>query len=162
MNYRVDVASEYQKIKFKMLRNSLLFSLALAIAIISDVLLVILAKEDYIVNLIIASAITVIFSCFTIFYFSNIYREMNMKYRYYKGYEGGIKSTDEVEVIKSSEELTYLNGLYVYPVLVKYIDNLLSQEKIIYSLNKELGYQEGDKLTITTYQRILIEAEKHS
>lgn len=162
MNYRVDVASEYQKIKFKMLRNSLLFSLALAIVIISDVLLVILAKEDYIVNLIIASAITVIFSCFTIFYFSKIYREMDLEYRYYKGYEGGIKSTDEVMVVKSSEELTYLNGLYVYPVLVKYINNLSSQEKIIYSLSKELGYQEGDKLTITTYQRILIEAEKHS
>ena len=162
MNYRVDVASEYQKIKSKMLRSSLLFSLALAIVIISDVLLVVLAKEDYIINLIIAIVITVIFSCFTIFYFTNIYYEMNMEYRYYKGYEGGIKSTDEVMVIKSSEELTYLNGLYVYPVLVKYIDNLSSQEKIVYSLNKELGYQEGDKLTITTYQRILIEAEKHS
>ena len=85
-----------------------------------------------------------------------------MECRYYKGYEGGIKSTDEVMVIKSSEELTYLNGLYVYPVLVKYIDNLSSKEKIIYSLSKELGYQEGDKLTITTYQRILIEAEKRS
>ena len=162
MDYRVDVANEYQRIKSKMLRSSLLFSLIFAVVIVGDVLLVVLAKEDYIVNLIIAIVITVLFSCFAIFYFSNIYREMDLEYRYYKGYEGGLKSVDEVVVVNSSDELTYLNGLYVYPMLVKYIDNLSSQEKIIYSLNKELGYQEGDKLTIKTYQRILIEAEKHS
>ena len=47
--------------------------------------------------------------------------------------------------------------------MVKYItDTLKEEDKIIFTLNKDLGYVEGDKLTITTYQRIIIQAEKHA
>ena len=160
-NYRLDVNYKYQKIKSKMLRHSLLFSLVLAVVIVSDVLLVILAKEDYLINLIIACVITVLFSYFATFYFTNIYSEMNAEYRYYKGYDSGLKSTDEVVFLKSSKELLYVNGLYVYPLIVTYVSPLETQDKIIYVTEEDLDYQMGDKLTITTYQRILIEAEKH-
>ena len=160
-NYRLDVSFEYQKSKSKMLKNSLLFSLVLAVVIIGDVLLVILAKEDYLINLIIACIITILFGFFAIFYFSNIFSEMDAEYRYYKGYESGLKSTDEVVMLKASKELAYVNGLYVYPLIVRYVSNLETQDKIIYTTSERLDYQEGDKLTITTYQRILIEAEKH-
>ena len=160
-NYRLDVSFEYQKSKSKMLKNSLLFSLILAVVIIGDVLLVILAKEDYLINLIIACIITILFGFFAIFYFSNIFSEMDAEYRYYKGYESGLKSTDEVVMLKASKELAYVNGLYVYPLIVRYVSNLETQDKVIYTISSHLDYQEGDKLTITTYERILIEAEKH-
>ncbi|MBP5574672.1 MAG: hypothetical protein J6X50_02885, partial [Bacilli bacterium] len=69
---------------------------------------------------------------------------------------------EEVVFLKKSDEPCYLNGLYVYPLIVRFVSNLSQQDKIIYTLNKDLEYIEGDKLTITTYQRVLIKAEKHS
>ena len=161
MNYCVDVNEEYQKVKSKFLRASLLFSLILTIVLVADVLLVILAKEKYQVNMIIAIAITSLFSWFAIYFFTNIYSEINARYRYFKGYDVGIKPSDEVIFVRKGDELCYINGLYVYPVWVNYYDNLTKKEKIIYTVNGDLAYQSGDKLTITTYQRILIRAEKH-
>ena len=161
MNYSVDINAEYQNIKSKFLRISLLFSLILTVVIVIDVLLVVLAKENYLVNMIIAIVITSLFSWFAIYFFTNIYGEINARYRYFKGYEAGIKPTDEVIFIRKGSELCYINGLYVYPVWVDYYDNLAKQEKIIYTVDDDLDYQSGDKLTITTYQRILVRAEKH-
>ena len=161
MNYRVDVEREYQKVKSKLFRLSLLFSLILTVVIASDVLLVILSKEDYLIQLIVAIIITSAFTWFTIFYFSNIYNEVNAKYRFYKGYGSGIHPVDEVIFVHQGEELTYINGVYAYPVSVEYVSTLSSKEKIIYVTEKNLGYEKGDKLTIETYQRILLKAEKH-
>ena len=161
--YSVDINREYQTIKSKLFRAALLFSLIFTVVLVSDVLLVLLANEDYLVNLIISIVISVLFIWFAIYFLSNIYSDMNAKYRYYKGYEGGLKPTDEVIFIKMSDELCYINGLYVYPLMVKYITNTLKEEdKIIFTLNKDLEYVEGDKLTVTTYQRIIIQAEKHA
>ena len=161
MNYRVDVSLEYQKAKSKLFRLSLLFSIILTVIIVVDTLLVVLAKEDYLVQLIVAITITILFAWFSLFYFFNIYNEANAHYRYFKGYESGIHQTDEVIYISQNDELTYVNGLYVYPVNVKYVSTLHDQEKIIYVTKKDLGYDNGDKLTIETYQRILLKAEKH-
>ena len=69
---------------------------------------------------------------------------------------------NEVVFIKKSDELSYINGLYAYPMAVRFVSNLESKDKIIYTLDKDLDLEAGDKLTITTYQRILIKAEKHS
>ncbi len=160
-NYRVDVNYEYDKVKSKMFRLSLLFSLILTVVIVGDVLLVVLSKENYLVQLIISIVITALFSWFAIFYFSNIYNEINAQYRYYKGYASGVQSTDEVIFLSQVDQLVYVNGLYVYPVNVRYVSSLQDQHKIIYSMEKNLGYEEGDKLTIETYQRILLKAEKH-
>ena len=161
-SYSVDVNNEYQKAKSTFLRYSLSFSLLLTAIIVSDVLLVALAKEDYRINLIIAIIINILFVWAAIYFFSNIYSEVNAKYRYFKGYDSGLHPVEEIIFIKQSDELSYVNGLYVYPVLVKYVSNLSEQEKIIYTLHKDLDLKEGDKLTVTTYQRILINAEKHS
>ena len=161
MNYSVDVNEEYQKVKSKILRASLLFSLILTMVIVGDVLLVVLSKEEFLVNMIIAIVITILFSWFAIYFFTNIYSDINARYRYFRGYDAGIKPTDEVVYIRKSYELCYVNGLYVYPIWVNYVSNLTTQEKIIYTLSSDLDYQSGDKLTITTYQRILVRAEKH-
>ncbi len=161
MNYRVDVSYEYDKVKSKLFRLSLLFSIILTVVIVIDVLLVVLIKGDYLVPLIISIVITVIFSWFALFYFTNIYNEVNAQYRYYKGYASGIQSSDEVIFVKQGQEIAYVNGLYVYPISVIYVTNLDKQNKIIYCLEKDLKYVEGDKLTIETYQRILLKAEKH-
>ena len=162
MNYRVDVTNEYKLAKSSILRHSLLFSLLLTLVIVGDVLLVILAKEDYLINLIIAIVVTILFSWFAIYFFTNIYQDVNNKYRYYRGYESGLKSTEEVEFLKKSDELCYINGLYVYPLYVRYAIGLSRQDKVIFTLDQNLDFEMGDKLTITTYQRILIEAEKHA
>ena len=162
MNYQVDVSNEYQKAKSIFFRYSLGFSLLLTAVIVGDVLLIALANEDYLVNLIISIIITILFSWIAIYFFTNIYSEINARYRYFKGYESGIHPTDEVIFIKMSDDLSYINGLYAYPMAVRYISNLESQDKIIYTLDKDLDIAEGDKLRITTYQRILINAEKHS
>ena len=161
MHYCVDVNNEYQNIKKKFFRLSLLFSLILTVVIVADVLLVSLSQEDYIPCYIISIVISVLFAYFAIFFFTNIYNEVNARYRYFKGYESGLKPTDEVLFIKQSEELCYVNGLYVYPLFVSFVSNLEKTDKIIYTLSKKLNFETGDKLTITTYQRILIEAEKH-
>ena len=162
MNYSVDVSNEYQKAKSRLFRYSLSFSLLLTALIVGDILLVVLANEEYLVNLIISIIITVLFTWMAIYFFTNIYSELNARYRYYKGYDSGIQSTDEIVIIKKSDELCYINGLYAYPLMVKYVSSLGEQDKIIYALDKDLDLMEGDKLTITTYQRILIKAEKHS
>lgn len=161
MHYSVDVNNEYQIIKKKLFRLSLLFSLILTVVIVADVLLVTLSKEDYVVCYIISIVISILFAWFAIFFFTNIYNEVNARYRYFKGYESGLKPTDEVLFIKQSEELCYVNGLYVYPLFVSFVSNLDTKDKIIYTLSKKLNFAAGDKLTITTFQRILIEAEKH-
>lgn len=160
-NYCVDVNYEYQEAKSKAFKLSLLFSIILTLVLLADVLLVVLSKEDYLVCLIIAIAITILFAWFAIYFFTNIFNDVNARYRYFKGYESGLKPIEEVEFISIKDELCYVNGLYVYPVIVNYIDGINKKEKIIYSLNKSLNYQEGDKLTIATYQRILLQAEKH-
>ena len=162
MNYCVDISNEYQKAKSIFFRYSLSFSLLLTAVIISDVLLVMLANENYLVNLIVSIVITILFAWISIYFFTNIYSEVNAKYRYFKGYESGIHPTDEIVFIKKSDELCYINGLYAYPMAVRFISNLSEQDKIIYTLDKNLDLVEGDKLTVTTYQRILIKAEKHS
>ena len=162
MNYSVDISNEYQKAKSIFFRYSLGFSLLMTAVIIGDVLLILLAGEDYTVNLIISFVITILFSWVAIYFFTNIYSEVNARYRYFKGYESGLHPTEEIIFIKKSDELSYINGLYAYPMAVRFISNLVSQDKIIYSLDKDLDLSEGDKLTITTYQRILVKAEKHS
>lgn len=161
MDYSVDVSSEYQQIKSKYFRYSLLFSSILTAVLIGDVLLITLSKEHYKLCMVVAIVITVIFSWFAIFFFTNIYKDINERYRYFKGYESGIKSTEEVEVLNLSEEQCLVNGLYVYPLFIRSYSGLTSTDKIIYSLEKNLDYKPGDKLTITTYQRILITAERH-
>lgn len=161
MDYCVDVVGEFQKVKAKLFKLSLLFSLTLTAVIIADVLLVALAPEKYIVNLIITIVITILFCWFAIFFFTNIYNSINTQYRYYKGFDSGIKPTEEVEFIKKSDELCYINGLYVYPVYVRYFIGINCQDKVIFAFDNNLNYEMGDKLTITTYQRILIKAEKH-
>lgn len=161
MDYRVDVANEYQKAKSIFLRYSLIFSGILTLVLIADVLLVSLAGEQYLVNLIISIVITVLFAWFAIFFFSVIYKDINAKYRFFKGYESGIKPVEEVEFLKQSDELCYINGLYAYPLYVRYFIGITVQDKVIFTLNNDLPYEMGDKLTITTYQRILIKAEPH-
>lgn len=162
MTYSVDVNGEYQKSKSKLFRWSLLFSLILTAILTADVLLIILAKEDYLINLIIAIVITSLFSWFAIYFFFNIYGDLNSQYRYFKGYESGIQSSEEVEILAKIGEICYVNGLYVYPLHVRSFDGLVARDRVIYTIDKDLEFVEGDKLTITTYQRILIKAEKHS
>ena len=162
MTYNVDVNGEYQKSKSKLFRWSLVFSIILTLVLTGDVLLIILAKEDYFINLIIAIVITVLFSWFAIYFFFNIYGELNAQYRYFKGYESGLQSTEEVEILAKIGEICYVNGLYVYPLHVRTFDGLVARDRVIYTIDKNLDVKENDKLTITTYQRILIKAEKHS
>lgn len=162
MYYSVDVAEEYQKVKSKYLRSSLLFSAILTAVLVGDALLVTLSGENYKLQLAIAIIISILFSWFAIYFFTNIYSDINNRYRYFKGYESGVKATEEVEVIKKGSELTYVNGLYVYPIQIRSHDGLDSKDKIIFTFADNLGCEIGDKLTITTYQRILIKAEKHS
>ena len=161
MTYSVDVNENYRQSKSKLLRWSLLFSIILTIVLAGDVLLVVFSKEDYLINLIISIVITVIFSWLAIYFFSNIYREANAQYRYFKGFDSGIKTTEEIEVLTKIGEVCYVNGLYVYPIKVKTFDGLDSKERIIYTLDDKLEYDINDKMTITTYQRIIINAESH-
>lgn len=162
MPYSVDVNLEYQKAKSKYLRWSLLFALLLTLTLVADTLLIILSGDNYLVYLIIACVITVLFSWFAVFFFSSLYGDINGQYLYFKGYESGIKPVEEVMFLKRTNELTKVNNLYVYPVYVRFFDGIQQQEKIIYTLDETLNYERGDKLTITIYQRILIKAEKHS
>ena len=161
MHYSVDVSHEYQVAKTKFLRLSLLFSGILTLVIVGDILLITLSKESYIPQLIVAIVITIIFSWFALFFFTNIYNETNHQYRYFKGYNSGLQPIEEVEFLSQSEELCYINGLYVYPVYVRYMTNLSAQDKVVYTLKEKLPFEMGDKLTIKTYQRVIIEAERH-
>lgn len=161
MRYSVDVAHEYQLIKTKFLRLSLLFSIILTIVILADVLLITLSKENYLPFLIICIVITILFAWFCIFFFTNIYNETNSQYRYFKGYNSGLQPVEEVEFLSQSEELCYINGLYVYPVYVRYMSNLSAQDKVIFTLKNKLPFETGDRLTIKTYQRVIMDAERH-
>ena len=161
MDFTVDVQREYESAKSVFLRWSLLFSSLFTLTILADVLLILLAGEYYTLNLVLAMIISILFSWFALFFFTNIYGDVNNKYRYFKGYESGIKPTEEVEFLKKSEELCYINGLYVYPVYVRYAVGLNRFDKVIFTFNNEINFAMGDKLTIVTYQRILIKAEKH-
>ena len=161
MNYYVDVESEFKQAKSSLFRSSLLFSLLLTLVITCDILLVIFAKENYFLNYIIATIITVLFGWFAIFFFFNIFKDLNNKYRYYKNIESGIKEVNEVELLNKSNELSYVNGLYVYPIYVRYYEGIREEAKVIYSFTDKLGFENGDRLTISTYQRIILKADKH-
>ncbi len=161
MDYRVDIENEYKKAKSTFLRQSLLFSLILTLVLIGDVLLVTLSGENYVANLIIAAVITTLFSWYAIFFFTNIYGEINSRYRFYKGYDSGLKPVEEVEFLSQRGEILYVNGLYVYELSVRYFEGITHQDKIIYCFDKT-NFEAGDKLTIETYQRIIIKADKHS
>ena len=158
MNYLLDVSKEYQTAKKSLFILSSLFSLLFSAVLIIDVLLVVLANEDYLVNLIISIVITISFAWFAIYFFSNIFNDANARYLYFKGYESGLKEEGRVELLKIDDELQYMNGLYVYAVTVKYIDGLEETEKVIYTINKDFGYRIGDKLNILTYRRVLVKA----
>lgn len=160
--YQVNVNQEYQKAKSNYLRISLIFSSIFTCVLVADFLLILLAGEDFKINLLISIIISILFVWFAIFFFTSIYPDINNRYRYFKGYDSGIKPTDEVVLIESIDELAYVNGLYVYPMMVKYVSNLEETEKIIYSFDKNVSFEKGDKLTVTTYQRIILKMEKHS
>ncbi len=160
MNYQLDVSKGYQVSKKHFLLLSLLFSLIFTVVLISDVLLVVLSNENYIVALIISIVITVLFTWFAIYFFYNIYGDVNNEYRFYKGYESGLKEIGEVIYINQDTELTYINGLYAYAVHVAYINGLEKTNKVIYTIEK-LDYRQGDKLSVITYRRILVKAELH-
>lgn len=162
MDYSVDVQLEYQKARSVFLRWSLLFSSIFTAVIVGNILLVSLAGEYYSVNLAISIVITILFGWFAVYFFSCIYGEVNSKYRYFKGYGSGIKSVEEVEFLKKSDELCYINGIYVYPLYVRYAIGLNRIDKVIFTFKNNVEFEMGDKLTITTYQRILLKAEKHS
>ena len=161
MNYQMDVSKEYQTARKSLFALSLLFSLLFSVVLIADVLLVVLANEDYLVNLIISIVISILFVWFAIYFFSNIFNDANEKYLFYRGYESGLKEEGEVELVSIDDELRYMNGLYVYAVSVRYINGLERIDKIIYSVNKDLGFRVGSKLSITTYRRILTKARLH-
>ena len=161
MEYKVNVEDEFNKAKQTYFRFSLLFSIISIIVIGGDALLITLSKESYMVQYIIATIITILFGWYAIFFFSTIYRDINARYRYFKNYESGLKANDEVEFIRQDNELQLVNGLYVYPLYVKYFEGINTEEKIIFTLADKINFQEGDKLTITTYQRVLIKAERH-
>ena len=161
MNYSVDVSYEYKLARSKFLRVSLFYSLLLTIVIVADVILVSIPTEEYLPFYIIATIVTSLFACFSIYFFTNIYGDINSRYRYFKGYDSGLKPTEEVEFLKKSDELCYINGLYAYPVFVRYFIGINCQDKVIFCLKNDLQYEMGDKLTIVTYQRILMKAEKH-
>ena len=109
MYYSVDVEHEYQTIKSKLFRTSLVFADVLTFVLLADALLVALSKEDYLVCMIISIVITVIFIWFAIYFFTNVWSDINNQYRYFKGYESGLHPTEEVEFISQDEELTYVN-----------------------------------------------------
>ena len=162
MDFTVDVQREYQTAKSVYFRWSLLFSGLFTLTIVADILLILLAGEYYTLNLVLAIIVSILFGWFALFFFTNIYGDVNNRYRYFRGYESGIKPTEEVEFLKKSDELCYINGLYVYPVYVRYAVGLNRIDKVIFAFNNSLNFEMGDKLTIITYQRILIKAEKHS
>lgn len=162
MDIKVDIAEELKKAKSKLLRYSLLISLILLAIILVNVLSVTLSGENYLVIYIIDAVITVLLSWFVVFFFTNIYGDLNSRYRFFKGYDSGVKPVEEVEFLRKSDELCYVNGLYVYPVYVRYLIGLNAQDKVIFTLDNNLSYEMGDKLTISTYQRIIISSEKHS
>ena len=162
MNYSVDIKQEYQKARSGFLKWSLAFSALFTLVLISDFLLVYLAGEYYTVNLVISIVVTILFAWIAIFFFGNIYSDVNSRYRYFRGYESGIQSNEEVEFLRKSDELCYINGLYVYPVYVRYAIGLNRIDKVIFAFDTKIDFEMGDKLTITTYQRILVKAEKHS
>ena len=162
MNYGVNIQQEYQKAKSIFLRWSLAYSGLFTLVLIGDILLISFAGEYYTVNLVISIIITCLFVWASIFFFSNIYGDINNRYRYFKGYESGLKSNEEVEFLKKSDELCYINGLYVYPVYVRYSIGLNKTDKVIFAFDNNIDFEMGDSLTITTYQRILVKAEKHS
>lgn len=161
MCYRVDVEDEYKRSKSKLLRYTLLFSLILAIILVADTLLIILTKGDYRVSLSISIIITILFSWFAIYFFTNIYGDINAYYRYFKSFNSGVKATEEVEVIKIDDALTLVNGLYVYPIYIKSFNGLDVTEKTVYTLDKNYKFLVGCKYTFVTYQRIVIEADNH-
>ena len=162
MDYSVDVTYEYQKARSVFFRWSLLFSGLFTAVIVGNVLLISLAGEFYNVNLAISIIITILFGWFAVYFFSCIYGEVSHKYRYFRGYESGIKPVEEVEFLSKSDELCYINGLYVYPLYVRYAIGLSRMDKVIFAFKNNVEFEMGDKLTITTYQRILLKAEKHS
>ena len=88
--------------------------------------------------------------------------ELNARYRYFKGYDSGVKPIEEAQFLSQDNELCYVNGLYVYPVHIRCYEGLKTVDKIIYAIPNDLGYKAYDRLTITTYQRILVESENHS
>ena len=162
MNFCLDVKTEYQRAKSNLLRCSLMFSGIFTLVLIADILLVTLSGDNYAACLIISIVISILFVWFAIFFFLNIYKDVNNRYRFFKGYDSGIKPTEEVEFLKKSDELCFINGLYVYPVYVRYFIGINCQDKVIFAFKNDLNYEMGDKLTIETYQRIIIKAEKHS
>ena len=162
MSYSVDINEEYKKSRSKLFRWSLLFAFVFAITLTTDTLLVVFSKENYTLSLIISIIVTSLFSWFAIYFFTNIYKELNARYRYFKGYDSGVKPTEEAQFLSQDNELCYVNGLYVYPVHIRCYEGLKTVDKIIYAIPNDLGYKAYDRLTITTYQRILIESENHS
>ena len=160
MNYQLDISKEYQNARKKVTLLSLAFSLIFSLILIADVLLVIFASEDYKLNLIIAIIISILFAWGAIFFFPNFYNEAFQKYSFYKSYESGLKETAEVEFDEQINEPVVKNGLYTYPVHVTYIDGLDKTSKVIY-VTEKLNFKRGDKLTITTYQRVIIKVESH-
>ena len=160
MNYQLDISKEYQTARKKVTLLSLAFSLIFSLILIADVLLVIFANEDYKLNLIIAIIISILFTWGAIFFFPNFYNEVFAKYSFYRGYESGLKEISEVVFDKEIDEPVVKNGLYTYPVHVTYIDGLEKTNKVIY-VTEKLNFKKGDKLTVTTYQRVIIKAEPH-
>ena len=163
MTYQLDIGKEYLNARKMMRVFSISFALLFSLVLIADVLLVVFANEDYLINLIIAIIISILFAWFSIFFIPNFYNDAFNKYKFYKGYESGIKEVAEVEFVKEEVELTNTNknGLYTYQVYVTYIDGLTRTDKVICSFNKDLGFKKGDKLTITTYRRVIVKAELH-
>lgn len=161
MTYCVDTNEQFNIAKKKYLRYSLLFAGILTVVLLADTLLVLLAGENYTLNYIFATLITVLFSWFAIYFFTAIYKDINFNYRYFKGIDSGLTQNGEVVFLSKEDTLSQVNGLYVYPLHVKYIDGLNEEEKIIFSIDGNIYFEKGDKLTISTYQRILLKAERH-
>lgn len=161
MTYCVDTNKQYNLAKKKYLKFSLLFAGILAAVLLADSLLVILAGENYTLNYIFATIITILFSWFAIYFFTTIYKDINYNYRYFKGINSGLTQKDEVIYINKENELCQINGLYVYPLHVRYVEGINEEEKIIFSIDENINFEKGDKLTISTYQRILLKAERH-
>lgn len=155
----VDVNNEYKKAKTKMNNATVLFIILFALTIIISYVLIITRENHVKLNMIFTMIVSIAFVFYAISFFSLSYPGLNNALRFYEGFERGIKVTDIVKIKSIDNEIKEVNGFDCYPMHITVFDGIDEADKTVYVFDRNININKKDKLSLTSYQRIVISIE---
>lgn len=149
-----------KKAKTRYILNIVLISLLLIFSITGTVLSLLFSTLDYMPNLIINIAVSVVVVLFLIFYFYNIFPIVKHYYSYYKNLNNVSLETRRRMVYLKEIDKKEINCVTYRVMQFIYYEGETSFNEDLYVLDSDVEFVHGKPYKLDTYQNVIISYEE--